>query len=405
MEREKLPAGAVNETGYYTDELGWIYTPADLEEGMEAFYDETGVQPYLYLSDGVDGDPWPDTATLEGYADQLYDQLFTDEGHLLLVYLDNGQSWRAAYTTGSQARAVFDEEAASILRDYLDQYYTSDLTDEEYFSTAFQKTAERMMHITRSPWPYVLIAVAAVVVIAIAFTWWRRAKEKKAQEQKRVEEMLNTPLETFGQSEAERRAKNTRTTERMVNMGILDRFGDIIKANVNAVLDKMEDPAKMIDQYLRDMMEDLAEVKRETAGVMAEETRTRRQLEDNQKEVARYQELAKKALTAGNEGDARVFLEKKQQLEQQGAALQAAYDMARGNAEKMRQLHDKLTADISQLQTRRQAVKAKVAVARTQEKVNQYSAPATGRSRRRTPSPAWSRRPTPCSTGPTPWPS
>ena len=157
-------------------------------------------------------------------------------------------------------------------------------------------------------------------------------------------------------------------------MGILDRFGDIIKANVNAVLDKMEDPAKMIDQYLRDMMEDLAEVKRETAGVMAEETRTRRQLEDNQKEVARYQELAKKALTAGNEGDARVFLEKKQQLEQQGAALQAAYDMARGNAEKMRQLHDKLTADISQLQTRRQAVKAKVAVARTQEKVNQYSA-------------------------------
>lgn len=207
VEREKLPAGAVNETGYYTDELGWIYTPADLEEGMEAFYDETGVQPYLYLSDGVDGDPWPDTATLEGYADQLYDQLFTDEGHLLLVYLDNGQSWRAAYTTGSQARAVFDEEAASILRDYLDQYYTSDLTDEEYFSTAFQKTAERMMHITRSPWPYVLIAVAAVVVIAIAFTWWRRAKEKKAQEQKRVEEMLNTPLETFGQSEAERRAE------------------------------------------------------------------------------------------------------------------------------------------------------------------------------------------------------
>ena len=63
------------------------------------------------------------------------------------------------------------------------------------------------MHITRSPWPYVLIAVAAVVVIAIAFTWWRRAKEKKAQEQKRVEEMLNTPLETFGQSEAERRAE------------------------------------------------------------------------------------------------------------------------------------------------------------------------------------------------------
>ena len=54
-------------------------------------------------------------------------------------------------------------------------------------------------------------------------------------------------------------------------MGILDRFADIIKANVNAMLDKMEDPSKMIDQYLRDMTNDLAEVKRSTASVMAEE--------------------------------------------------------------------------------------------------------------------------------------
>jgi len=35
-------------------------------------------------------------------------------------------------------------------------------------------------------------------------------------------------------------------------MGILDRFNDIIKSNVNVLLDKMEDPSKMIDQYLRD---------------------------------------------------------------------------------------------------------------------------------------------------------
>lgn len=45
-------------------------------------------------------------------------------------------------------------------------------------------------------------------------------------------------------------------------MAILERFGDIIKANINSIIDKMEDPAKMIDQYLRDMMEDLAEVKK-----------------------------------------------------------------------------------------------------------------------------------------------
>ena len=145
-------------------------------------------------------------------------------------------------------------------------------------------------------------------------------------------------------------------------MAILERFADIIKANINDLLDKCEDPAKMIDQYLRDLTEDLAEVKKETAAVMAEETRTRRMLEENTAEVKRYEELAKKALTAGNEGDARVFLGKKQQLVDKAASLQATYDAAHANAEKMRQMHDKLVGDIETLHGRSVMVKAKMAV-------------------------------------------
>ena len=157
-------------------------------------------------------------------------------------------------------------------------------------------------------------------------------------------------------------------------MGILSRFGDIISANINDLLDKAEDPAKMVDQYLRDMMEDLAEVKQEAAGVMAEESRTKRLVDENAKEVSRYQELAKRALLAGNEDDARVLLSKKQELENTGASPQTAYAAAHENAVRMRQLHDKLVADISSLNTRKAAIKAKVAVAKTQEKVNQIGA-------------------------------
>lgn len=87
-------------------------------------------------------------------------------------------------------------------------------------------------------------------------------------------------------------------------MSILSRFKDIMSANINALLDKCEDPAKMIDQYLRQLKEDLAEVKQETAAVMAEEKRTKRLVDDNAAEIAKYTDLAKKALTAGNEGDA-----------------------------------------------------------------------------------------------------
>ena len=153
---------------------------------------------------------------------------------------------------------------------------------------------------------------------------------------------------------------------------IMSRFNDILKANINELLDKFEDPSKMIDQYLRDMMEDLADVKKETAAVMAEETRTKRAVDANVAEVEKYLALAKKALEAANEGDARVFLAKKQELETLGAALQTAYAVAHENAEKMRQLHDKLTNDINELKARKEAIKAKVAVAKTQEKLNAF---------------------------------
>nr|WP_320025500.1 PspA/IM30 family protein [uncultured Acetobacterium sp.] len=159
-------------------------------------------------------------------------------------------------------------------------------------------------------------------------------------------------------------------------MAILERFSDIIRANINDLLDKMEDPAIMIDQYLIDLLEDLAEVKRSTAEVMGEETRTKRSVDSNQAEMEKYAELAKKALMAGNEGDARTFLAKKQELENLGTELMDVYAAAHENAIKMRQMHDKLAADIQTLQARRTMIKSKVSIAKTQEILNEASSSA-----------------------------
>lgn len=157
-------------------------------------------------------------------------------------------------------------------------------------------------------------------------------------------------------------------------MGIISRFKDIMSANINALLDKCEDPAKMIDEYMRKVTEQLAEVKKETAGVMAEEKRTKRLVDENNEQVAKYDGLARKALAAGNENDARVFLEKKQEFTVAGNDLQKSYDIAHENAVKMREMHDKLTKDIVTLEQRRKSVKSKIAVAKTQEKINQVTA-------------------------------
>ena len=159
---------------------------------------------------------------------------------------------------------------------------------------------------------------------------------------------------------------------------ILKRFGDIMSANINALLDRAEDPEKMIDEYLRDIESDLGKVKAETAAVMAAETKAKRELDECAQNIAKMQRYAEKALLAGNEDDARQFLEKKAQLVKQQESLQQAYDAAAANAAKMREMHDKLAKDLENLQAKRDAIKAKVAVAKTQEKMNKMSSSIAG---------------------------
>ena len=68
-----------------------------------------------------------------------------------------------------------------------------------------------------------------------------------------------------------------------------------------------------------------------------------------------------------------MFLAKKQELAGRTEGLVVAYEGAKANADKMRQMHDKLVSDIELLKGRQEAIKAKVAVAKTQDKVNDIS--------------------------------
>ena len=160
--------------------------------------------------------------------------------------------------------------------------------------------------------------------------------------------------------------------------GILQRFKDIMSSNINALLDKAEDPEKMIDQYLRNLESDLGKVKAETASVMAEETRTKRQLDECQEEINKMQSYAEKAVMAGNDDDAKQFLAKKQELGRNLEVYQTAYNQAKANAEQMRQMHDKLVGDIAELNSRRDAIKAKVKMAKTQQTINKIGASVAG---------------------------
>ncbi|WP_203334485.1 PspA/IM30 family protein [Planococcus beigongshangi] len=165
-------------------------------------------------------------------------------------------------------------------------------------------------------------------------------------------------------------------------MEILKRFRDIMTSNIHAMLDKAEDPEKMIDQYMRDLSTDLGKVKSETAAIMAAEKRERRELADVQKEMDDMQRYAVKALEAGNEDDARKFLQRKAELTEREQGLHTAVEMAAANTIQMRQMHDKLEEDISELESRRAELKGKAAIAKTQSRMNEMGSSMNGAGER-----------------------
>lgn len=157
-------------------------------------------------------------------------------------------------------------------------------------------------------------------------------------------------------------------------MGVLDRFKDIMSSNINSVLDRMENPEKMIDQYLINAKKDLADVRKETAGVIAAEKGAKQKLDNLNKEINDLTEFAKKALQAGNRDDASQLVAKKQNLEGQVPDYQDVYNAAKTNADHMREMHNKLVSDIGTMEQRKDILKGKAAAAKARETVNKMGA-------------------------------
>ncbi len=209
VEREALPKGSVNETGYYTDNLGWIQRPSALLGGMKTFYRETGVQPYLYLASQ---DEVREYGSLQNLAETAYDELFTDEAHFLFTYtLDANEEWEIWFVTGMQAKTVVDTEAEDIIFQYFSRYYDSDLENEEFFSKIFEDSSKLMMkHVTNGfdVAKVAVMVVGGVVLVGIVVYGVNKSKKIKLEREKEqnefTEKMMNVPLETFGENQTDK---------------------------------------------------------------------------------------------------------------------------------------------------------------------------------------------------------
>lgn len=134
----------ISQGEYFQDRLGWIEDQETVHNGLHFFYEETGVSPYLALVE-----PVSDTNTDEEcdqFANQLYDQLFQDENHFLLVYIadhDENELGYLAYVCGVDAANVMDDQMVDRLYEYMDYYWFDEsYTTEEVFGNVFYDTAE-----------------------------------------------------------------------------------------------------------------------------------------------------------------------------------------------------------------------------------------------------------------------
>lgn len=204
IEREALPSGSVNETDYFTNEAGWHINQTTLTNGLRHFYNETGVQPYVYITNNIDGSTDPTNDEIVAFSNELYDELFTDEAHALLVFFEPDlYSYDTYLVTGVQAKQVIDQEASDILLDYVDRNYHSNMNDDEFLSKAFADAADRIMKVTKSPWITVWIVIAVVVLIFLLFSWWKSKQAQKNLEAEQTKDILSQPIQKFGTSAAD----------------------------------------------------------------------------------------------------------------------------------------------------------------------------------------------------------
>ena len=152
-------------------------------------------------------------------------------------------------------------------------------------------------------------------------------------------------------------------------MSILGRIKDLISANVNSMLDKAEDPEKMANEYLRQLTNELYEVRTSVAAAMADETKLEQHRVSMTSEVSQWQSKAEAALRAGDEQLAKAALARKVQAQKLAEQYQAQETAQEEQVNAMQEALVQLETRIAEVKAKKELIIAKKNRAQTQEAI------------------------------------
>jgi phage shock protein A len=142
-------------------------------------------------------------------------------------------------------------------------------------------------------------------------------------------------------------------------MGIFTRFSDIVNSNINAILDKAEDPEKIVRLMIQEMEDTLVEVRSAAARSIADKTDLNRKLETLDSEVRDWDDKAELALRKGREDLARAALVEKSRVQAAVDAIKADYVAVDEGLAKLNEDIARLEAKLADAKARQKALLAR----------------------------------------------
>lgn len=153
-------------------------------------------------------------------------------------------------------------------------------------------------------------------------------------------------------------------------MGLFDRLNRVVRANLNDMVSKAEDPEKILEQAIIDMQEDILQLRQAVAAAIASQKKTEAQYNQNNTEATNWHQRAQLALQKGDENLARLALERKKSFADTAASLKQQLDQQTVQVDTLKRNLIAIEGKISEAKTKKNMLKARAQAAKVQEQLS-----------------------------------